>query len=94
MSNDLVPELLPFQLTDYVRKAFECGTREELDDLTRRVWHRYGRGAGATVNAAALDRLKARILERREMLATLQQTRPASATSSSTPAPAKTEASG
>ena len=68
MSNDLVPELPPFQLTEYVRKAFECNTREQLDDLTRRIWHRYGRGAGATLNAAALERLKARILERRAML--------------------------
>lgn len=91
MNNDLVPELPPFQLTEYVRKAFECTTREQLDDLTRRIWHRYGRGAGATVNAAALERLKARILERREMLDGLNHSRPSSATSSRSSAPAKVE---
>lgn len=94
MSNDPVPELPPFQLTEYVRKAFECSTREELDDLTRRIWHRYGRGPGVTVNAAALERLKVRILERREMLAGLHQTPPSAATASSSLAPPKSEASG
>ena len=94
MSNDLVPELPPFQLTEYVRKAFECNTREQLDDLTRRIWHRYGRGAGATLNAAALERLKARILERRAMLAGMQQARPRSPTASLTSATPQGESAG
>ena len=57
-----------FQVADYIRKVFECGTRRELNDLTREIWRRYARGDGETVNAAALANLKARILERRVML--------------------------
>jgi hypothetical protein len=94
MSPDPVSELPSFQLTEYVRKVFECDTREQLDDLTRRIWHRYGRGAAATVNAAALERLKARILERRAMLATLHRTQPPSTSSSPSSAAANADADG
>jgi hypothetical protein len=48
--------------------VFECGTREDLDDLTRVICRRYGRGEGVTVNAVALATLNKRILERRAML--------------------------
>ena len=94
MSNNLALTLPAFQLTEYVRKVFECETREQLDDLTRRIWHRYGRGAGATVNAEALERLKARILERREMLAALQQEQRSKATESTSSVTPKAEAGG
>jgi hypothetical protein len=68
MSHEIAVPLQPFQVADYIRKIFEAGTRRQLNDLTREIWRRYARGDGATVNAAALANLKARILERRGML--------------------------
>jgi hypothetical protein len=60
--------LQPFQKVEFIRRVFECGTRKQLDDLTREIWRRYGRGASAAANQDALADLKARILERRVML--------------------------
>jgi hypothetical protein len=47
-----------------MRAIYSCGTRKELDAVTRRLWKHFDNG----LNDAELLELKKRIIERREML--------------------------
>lgn len=57
-----------FVLTKATKAIFATRTRRELDNLTRRLWRRYGTAPSAAVNRVALEQLKRGILARREML--------------------------
>ena len=47
-----------------MRAIYACGTRKQLDVVTRRLWKYFDNG----LNDAELLELKKRIIERREML--------------------------
>jgi len=47
-----------------MRAIYSCGTRKQLDAVTRRLWKYFDNG----LNDDALLELKKRIIERREML--------------------------
>lgn len=57
-----------FLVTKYTKAVFATRTRRELDNLTRRLWRRYGAGPSAAVNRVALEQLKTSIIARREIL--------------------------
>jgi hypothetical protein len=54
--------------------VFDVKARRGLDNLTRRIWRRYGRKPVATVNQWALDRLRQAVLMRRSELRALIRT--------------------
>jgi hypothetical protein len=54
--------LTPALVRDLTREVFRCGTRRELDALTRNIWREHGKNAA---NDAALAQLKTVILARR-----------------------------
>jgi hypothetical protein len=66
LHNKTAPRISPAQRQALIQEVFAQWNRPALDALTRRIWRTYGRGEAATVNAEALDWLKAAIVARRE----------------------------
>jgi hypothetical protein len=60
------PRITPEKRQALIQEVFAQWNRPALDELTRRIWRRYARGEGATLNAEPLRWIRAAIEARRE----------------------------